>query len=100
MPFFAVRTCHGAGWEEERDIRGQRGWNAHAAFMDGLVTDGFLIVGGPLGDGAHTLHLVRADSREQIERRMAGDPWATTDHLRIESIEPWSLWLDGARITP
>lgn len=66
--------------------------------MDGLVEDGFLVVGGPVGDGTHTLHLIRADCPEAVERRMAEDPWAATDQLRIESIEVWALWLDGIGI--
>lgn len=66
--------------------------------MDGLVEDGFLVVGGPVGDGTHTLHLIRADGPEAVERRMAEDPWAPTYQLRIESIEVWALWLDGIGI--
>ncbi|MGH9229772.1 MAG: hypothetical protein ACRD07_13795 [Acidimicrobiales bacterium] len=26
------------------------GWPAHAAFMDGLVAHGFVVLGGPLAD--------------------------------------------------
>jgi hypothetical protein len=60
MANFAVTLAHGPGWDPTRPIRAQDGWDEHAAFMDGLVADGFLIVGGPLGDGARTLHLVQA----------------------------------------
>jgi hypothetical protein len=28
--------------------------------MDGLVDDGFIILGGPVGDGEQTLHIVEA----------------------------------------
>ena len=63
--------------------------------MDGLVEDGFLIVGGPLGNGERTLHLVDAEDDETIAARFATDPWAVAEMLRIGSIEPWALWLDG-----
>ena len=63
--------------------------------MDRLVDDGFIVVGGPLGNGDRTLHLVAADGAGQIEARMAQDPWAAMRLLEIGSIEPWALWLDG-----
>jgi hypothetical protein len=50
MASFAVTLMHGAGWDTGRPIRSQAGWNEHAAFMDGLVEDGFLVVGGPAAD--------------------------------------------------
>jgi hypothetical protein len=52
MATFAVRLVHGPGWDPSRQIRDQDGWDEHAAFMDGLVDDGFIILGGPAGDGS------------------------------------------------
>jgi uncharacterized protein YciI len=95
MAHFALTLTHGPGWDTSRPIREQAAWDDHAAFMDGLVEDGFIVVGGPLGNGDRTLHLVTADSPAQIEARMAQDPWATMGLLEVGSIEPWSLWLDG-----
>jgi hypothetical protein len=63
--------------------------------MDGLVDDGFIIVGGPVGDGDRTLHLVEAAGQPEIRARLDEDPWASDGLLRIGTIEPWSLWLDG-----
>jgi hypothetical protein len=97
MATFALTLVHGPGWDPARPIRKQDAWDAHAAFMDGLVDDGFIAVGGPLGTGERTLHLVQADDEEQVRARLAGDPWAAADLLRIGSIEPWALWLDGRR---
>ena len=97
MPHFAVRTGHGPGWDPARPIRQQDGWDDHAAFMDGLVEDGFIIVGGPVEDGAQTLHLVVAEDENEIRARLAGDPWASAGLLRVAAIEPWALWLDGRR---
>jgi uncharacterized protein YciI len=97
MATFAVTLVHGPGWDSSRPIRQQDGWDEHAAFFDDLVDDGFLIVGGPLGDGARTLHLIEADDNAAIAARLGGDPWADADMLRIGSIEPWALWLDGRR---
>jgi hypothetical protein len=97
MATFAVTLEHGPGWDASRPIREQDGWGAHAAFMDGLVEDGFIIVGGPLREGSRTLHLVVAEDDQEIATRLAADPWARADLLRIGSIEPWALWLDSRR---
>jgi len=95
MANFAVTLIHGPGWDDSRPIRKQDDWDAHATFMDGLVDDGFLIVGGPLGDGGRTLHLIAAEDEPEIRARLGEDPWAAADLLRIGSIEPWALWLGG-----
>lgn len=95
MANFAVRLVHGPGWDTSRPIRAQNAWDEHATFMDGLVGDGFIILGGPVGDGKETLHVVEAADENQIRARLAGDPWATAGLLQIGTIEPWALWLDG-----
>ena len=41
----------GPAWDPTRGRREQDRWDEHAAFMDGLVADGPVILGGPVGDG-------------------------------------------------
>ncbi|WP_344064674.1 hypothetical protein [Microbacterium pumilum] len=50
--------------------------------MDGLVADGFLLIGGPLGDGHETLNLVEAEDEDAARRRFSEDPWADADLSR------------------
>jgi uncharacterized protein len=95
MGNFAVRLVHGPNWDPGRPIREQDGWDEHAAFMDGLVEDGFIILGGPVGDGEQTLHAVQAVDEGEIRTRLALDPWASAGLLRVGPVEPWALWLDG-----
>lgn len=95
MANFAVRLVHGPGWDSSRQIRDQDGWGEHAAFMDGLAGNGFIILGGPVGDGEQTLHVVQAADENEIRARLAGDPWASAGLLRIGTIERWALWLDS-----
>lgn len=95
MSTFAVRLVHGPGWDTSRPIRRQDAWVAHAGFMDALVEEGFIIVGGPVGDREQTLHLVEAADESEIRARLAEDPWASAGLLQIGAIEPWALWLDG-----
>jgi uncharacterized protein YciI len=95
MANFAVRLVHGPSWDLSRKIRDQDGWDEHAVFMDGLVDDGFVVLGGPVGDGEQTLHVVEAADEDEIKVRLAGDPWASAGLLQIGTIEPWALWLDS-----
>jgi len=95
MANYAVRLVHGPGWDPLRQIRDQDGWDEHAAFMDGLVDDGFIILGGPVGDGEQTLHAVEAADEHEIRARLDWDPWAAAGLLQIGAIEPWALWLDS-----
>jgi hypothetical protein len=95
MANFAVRLVHGPGWNPSRQIRDQDGWDEHAAFMDGLVDDRFIILGGPVGNGEQTLHLVEAADESEIRAPLAWDPWAVDRLLEIGAIEPWALWLDS-----
>ena len=95
MANFAVRLVHGPSWDPARSIREQDGWDEHAAFMDGLADTGFIILGGPVGDGEQTLHAVEAPDENEIRTRLALDPWALAGLLRIGTIEHWALWLDG-----
>src|SRR5258708_21282927 len=100
MANFAVRLVHGPRWDSSRQIREQEGWDGHAAFMDGLVDDGFIVLGGPVGDGEQTLHVIEATDENEIRARLAGDPWASAGLLQIGTIELWALWLDSRGKNP
>ena len=64
--------------------------------MDGLVDAGFVVLGGPLADGDRVVHVVEAESEDAIRGTLARDPWRET-HLRIDTIDPWMIRLDGRR---
>ena len=89
-----VRRARGEAWDHARPLRGQDGWDAHAAFMDALVEDGFVVLGGPLGegDGGDALLVVDGASEAAIRTRLAADPWGE-DMLSIVSVEPWTVLL-------
>ena len=97
MGFFAVRLRHGPSWDDSRGVREQDAWPQHAAFMDGLVSDGFIYMGGPLGDGGGdgALHIVEAVAEEDIRHRLSADPWVPRRLLEIDWVASWSVWLDG-----
>ena len=91
-------TLHRSGPEYDlsRPLEEQSGWEAHADFMDGLVDEGFVVLGGPLPDEYRVIHAIEAESEDAVRATFARDPWHET-HLRIESIEPWTIRLDARR---
>ena len=77
-------------------MRQQKEWDAHAAFMDAMVDDGFLLAGGPLGDedsASRVMHVVTEADTGAIELRLAQDPWTHMRLLKTVSIEPWTVLL-------
>ena len=84
----------GPQWDASLPIEQQLAWAAHATFMDGLVDEGFIVLGGPLADEFRIIHAIEADSAEAVTATIARDPWSES-HLQIESITPWTIRLDG-----
>jgi uncharacterized protein YciI len=93
--FFAVRLARGGPWDWSRDLREQDGFDEHARFMDQLVEDRFIVLGGPLEGGREILHAISADSEAEVRERLATDNWAQNGMLTVTSIEPWTVLLDG-----
>jgi uncharacterized protein YciI len=95
MPMFHV-VLHrsGSGYDHALPLEEQPGWEAHAAFMDGLVDSGFIVLGGPLSDEYRVVHAVEAASEAEVRAAFARDPWSES-HLRVDAVEPWTIRLDG-----
>ena len=91
--FLVVLRRAGPDWDPSKPMEEQAGWNGHAAFMDQLVDDGFLVLGGPLEDGVRTAHAVEAESADAIRDVFARDPWSES-HLLVDSIDEWTIRLD------
>ena len=94
--FHVVLRRSGPQWDPSRPLEEQSGWPAHASFMDGLVDEGFIVLGGPLADEHRVVHVVEAESEDAIRATLARDPRSET-HLRVDTIDPWTIRLDGWR---
>src|SRR3954467_11438091 len=92
--FHVVLRRAGARWDPGVALGGRAGWEEHAAFMDNLVDDGFVVLGGPLSDGDRVVHAVEAEDEEVVRAPLARDPWPPS-HLTIESIAAWTIRLDA-----
>jgi uncharacterized protein YciI len=94
--FLVILRRSGPEWDRSLPLEEQSGWDAHASFMDGLVDQGFIVLGGPLADEVRTAHVVEADSEDEVRSTFARDPWSGT-HLVVGSIDSWTIRLDGRR---
>jgi uncharacterized protein YciI len=92
MPTFVLVRERGPSWDHGRGMREQDAWDEHAAFMDALAEDGFVFLGGPVGDD-RVMHVIVAEGEEQIRERLAADPWEPMGLLRNVSIERWHILL-------
>jgi uncharacterized protein len=97
--YYAVLRERGENWDPRLPMRQQEQWDKHAAFMDALADDGFVILGGPLCDGEEKFLLIMTAEGEQvIEFRLADDPWTPLRLLRTTSVERWEILLDARRV--
>jgi hypothetical protein len=94
VPTFHV-TLRRAGPEFDRSkpLDEQSLFAEHAVYMNSLVEDGHIVLGGLLPDW-RTAHAMEAESEEEVRALWARDPWFES-HLVLESVEPWDIRLDG-----
>ena len=92
-------TLHRSGprWDASRPLEEQSGWPEHATFMDGLVEEGFIVLGGPLRDEFRVAHAVEAESEAAVRETFGRDPWSGT-HLEVARVEPWTIRLDAREL--
>lgn len=95
VAYFVVISDQGPAWLDGVDMRDQQDWAGHARFMNRLTDDGFVILGGPIGDDSrHRARLiVKSDSEQEVRDRLTRDPWSQKGLLTIESIEEWEVLL-------
>jgi len=91
--YFLVYQGPGPKWDPSRPRREQANWEEHAALMDALVADGFILLGGPV-DVTHAVLLIDAEDEHGVETRLAKDPWKSMGILRTENIARWEIVLD------
>jgi hypothetical protein len=92
--FLVVLRRDGPRWDSARPLEEQSDWLEHASFMDRLVDAGVIVLGGPLGDEQRIVHAIESESEATVRATLARDPWSET-HLRIDTIDPWRIRLDG-----
>ncbi len=81
----------GPGWTDGKGAFEQPAVNDHAAFMNRLADQGFVLFAGPLAGTEHdrirVLLIAEAASEADVNRRLADDPWVRTQRLVTTSVE-------------
>jgi uncharacterized protein YciI len=97
---FIVIHAKGPSWDAAKLRRSQAGWDEHAAFMDKLTAEGFVELGGPLGegDGDDAMLVIDATDQETAIARLADDPWKKSGMLVVKSIQRWTIFLEAEKI--
>jgi uncharacterized protein len=95
---FVVISSAGPNRDALKGTREQPFWDEHAAFIDDLVDEGFILMGGPLVDKAGmpngALLIVKAQDETQVRETLKNDPWFERGILKLESIERWEIFID------
>jgi len=97
MPVFVLTRERGPRWDASRGLREQDAWDEHAAFMEALADEGFILFGGPVGED-RVMHVVVAESEGLILERLRADPWEPMGLLRNVSVERWRVLLGKHRL--
>jgi uncharacterized protein YciI len=91
---WVVNRVQGAGWDAARNVTEQEDWTAHAAMMDKMHEEGFVLLAGPLGvKPFEAMMVVRAKTEDDVRERFAPDPWVVKDISRIARIARWHVRL-------
>ncbi len=90
---FAVLNTRGPTWDHTKPMEAHADWRAHADFMNALLAEGVIVLGGPLEGTRDVLLIVRAASEAEVERRLAPDVWMLNGFLQRRWIAPWTLRL-------
>ena len=95
--FLAVSSA-GPNSDSSKGTREQPFWDEHAAFIDQLVEDDFILMGGPLVDEGGMPHgallVLNAKDENEVREKLKNDPWFEHGILKLESIKRWQIFID------
>jgi uncharacterized protein YciI len=91
--FLAISSA-GPNRDFSKGTRQQPLWDKHAAFIDRLVDDGSILMGGPLVDEGGSLLIFNAEDENEVREKLKNDPWAEHGILKLESVKRWEIFID------
>ena len=102
MSCFIVIREAGPAWQDG-GIAEQPALNRHAAFMNSLADERVVLAAGPLAGTEpgriRALLIIDAVDEADVQRRLADDPWTISEQLRVTSVELWSVFVGGERLS-
>jgi uncharacterized protein YciI len=98
---FVVISSVGPNRDPSKGTREQPFWDEHAAFIDDLVDQGFIFMGGPLIDETGlpcgALLIANADNENEVRENLKNDPWFERGILKLESVQRWQIFIDSRK---
>ena len=98
---FVTISSVGPNRDRSKGAREQPFWDEHAAFIDQLVDDGFILMGGPLlgrdGLPQGALLVVNAQDENEVKEKLKDDPWFERGILKLESVKRWQIFIDARK---
>jgi uncharacterized protein YciI len=91
---FVVLSIAGPYRDLAKGAREQAYWDEHGAFIDRLVDEGFIVMGGPLVDEGGAMLIVRAESEAAIRETLRDDPWYANGILKLVGVKRWEIFID------
>ena len=91
--FLAISSA-GSSRDLSKGTREQPFWDEHAKFIDQLVDQGFILMGGPLEDEGGALLILNAEDENEVREKLKNDPWTTHGILKLESVKRWQIFID------
>ena len=91
---FVMISSAGPNRDLSKGTREQPFWDEHAEFIDQLVADGFILMGGPLVDEGGSLLIFNAEDENEVREKMKNDPWLKQGILKQESVKRWQIFID------
>ena len=91
---FVMISSAGPNRDLSKGTREQPFWTEHAEFIDRLVAEGFVLIGGPLVDEGGSLLIFNAEDENEVRSKMKNDPWLKHGILKLEHIKRWQIFID------
>lgn len=91
---FVVISSAGPNRDPSKGTREQPFWAEHAAFIDPLVAEGFILMGGPFVDQGGAMLIVNANDENEVREKLKPDPWYKHGILKLESVKRWQIFID------
>ena len=94
---FVVISSAGRNRDLSKGTREQPFWDQHAEFIDRLVAEGSILMGGPLVGEGGSLLIFNAEDENEVREKLKNDPWSKHGILKLESVKRWQIFIDARK---
>ena len=91
---FVIISSAGPNRDPSKSTRQQPLWDEHAEFIDQLVAEDFIFMGGPLVDEGGAMLVINAVDEMEGREKLKSDPWMKQGILKLESVKRWQIFID------